>query len=63
MGFPLSLLDLFGVFDGSAQSAAQVGAADLLLVIADRHGVGVERADEVDLLACAGDAGVDEVAL
>lgn len=40
-----------------------MGAADFGFVIADCHGVGFEVANEVNFFSCAGDAGVDEVAL
>lgn len=51
-----------GVF-GVAKASLEVGAADFGFVIADRHGIGLEVADEINLLAGAGDAGIDEVAL
>ena len=46
-----------------AKASLEVGAADFGFVIADRHGIGLEVADEIHLLAGAGDAGIDEVAL
>jgi hypothetical protein len=48
---------------GSAEAGAEVGHADLLFVVFDGHGVGIERSDDVDLVAGSGDPRVDKVSL
>ena len=48
---------------GLAQASLQMGPADLLFVVFNRHRVGVDRTDDVDLTSRASDASINKVTL
>ena len=45
------------------QASLQMGPPDLLFVVFNRHRVGVDRTDDVDLTSRAGNASINKVTL
>ena len=48
---------------GLSQASLQMGPADLLFVVFNRHRVGVDRTDDVDLTSRASNASINKVTL